>query len=78
MISVFEPDGPTWVKMVDPEGNVPEEDEYADQNPEQISKSGQGSNPELRDENEQHQIVVSHPRRKNHGNNMKKLESQIS
>ena len=72
LISVFEPDGPTWVKMVDPEGNVPEEDEYADQNPEQISKSGQGSNPELRDETEQHQIVVSHPRRKNHGNNMKK------
>merc|ERR1719384_2885618 len=69
---LFEPDGPTWVKMVDAEGNVPEEDEYADQNPEQISKSGQGSNPELRDETEQHQIVVSHPRRKNHGNNMKK------
>ena len=59
--------------MVDPEGDVREEDEYADQNPDQNSESGLGSNnPEVRDENEQQQIVVSHPRRKNHRNNMKK------
>lgn len=67
---LFEPDGPTWVKMVDAEGDVCEKDEYADQKTDQNPESGQGSNPEVMDENEQ--IVVSHPRRKNHGNNMKK------
>ena len=79
MISVFEPDGPTWVKMVDPEGEVREEDEFTDQNPEinniifpDAAEKGAGvSNPELRDENEQ-TIVVSHPRRKNHNSNIKK------
>jgi hypothetical protein len=72
---LFEPDGPTWVKMVDPEGEVREEDEYTDQdhdqNPESGSGSGSSSNPEIMDENEQ-KIVVSHPRRKNHRNNMKR------
>lgn len=78
---LFEPDGPTWVKMVDPEGEVREEDEFTDQNPEinniifpdtTENSAGAGvSNPELMDENEQ-KIVVSHPRRKNHNSNIKK------
>lgn len=81
VISVFEPDGPTWVKMVDPEGEVREEDEFTDPNPEinniifpdtTENSAGAGvSNPELMDENEQ-TIVVSHPRRKNHNSNIKK------
>ena len=77
VISVFEPDGPTWVKMVDPEGEVREEDEFTDQNPE-INKiifpehtTENSENPELIEENEQ-TIVVSHPRRKNHNSNIKK------
>ena len=68
--------------MVDPDGEVREEDEFTNQNPEinniifpdtsENSKAGPGvSNSELRDENEQ-TIVVSHPRRKNHNSNIKK------
>ena len=65
--------------MVDPEGEVREEDEFTDQNPEinniifpDVTEKGTGvSNSELRDENEQ-TIVVSHPRRKNHNSNIKK------
>merc|ERR1712008_526203 len=73
---LFEPDGPTWVKMVDPEGGVREEDEFTDQNPEINNiifpdATENSTNPELTDENEQ-SIVVSHPRRKNHNSNIKK------
>lgn len=67
--------------MVDPEGEVREEDEFTDQNPEinniifpdttENSAKAGVSNPELTDENEQ-KIVVSHPRRKNHNSNIKK------
>ena len=78
VISVFEPDGPTWVKMVDPEGEVREEDEFTDQNPEinkiifpEHTTENSAEKPELIDENEQ-TIVVSHPRRKNHNSNIKK------
>lgn len=71
---LFEPDGPLWVKMVDPEAEVREEDEDcvdedADEEAETAENGGEivGKN-----------IIVSHPRRRNHNRLKNKNESNKS
>ena len=74
---MFEPDGPMWVKMVDPEADVREEDENEDDIDDDIGggeddlegSSSRSCEVVLQDGQE---MVVSHPRRKNHRINMKR------
>ena len=80
--SVFEPEGPMWVKMVDPESNVRELDEEnaeiekeasVDNNDEgDVSDPGADPNEDEVVLQDGQRIIVSHPRRKNHRINMKK------
>ena len=67
---MFEPDGPMWVKMVDPEANnVREEDETEE-------PMSEPPNPEGSENVTANEIVVSHPRRRNHRiNEIKKSSS---
>ena len=68
LLAVFEPDGPMWKKMVDPEAEVREEDEDVlddDENPSKENVSYRVEpNEVILDDGQR--IVVSHPRRKNH------------
>ena len=62
-VSVFEPDGPKWVKPGDPEANIREEDEQLPKN-ELITPNLEVSEDGVTAKNDD--IVVSHPRRRNH------------
>ena len=68
LFAVFEPDGPMWKKMVDPEAEVREEDE--DVLDDDVNRSNENvsyrvePNEVILDDGQR--IVVSHPRRKNH------------
>lgn len=69
---VFEPDGPMWVKMVDPEADVHrEEDEENEMDEIEHDDASEDDKNEVILQDGQ-RIVVSHPRRKNHRINMKK------
>lgn len=61
LVSVFEPDGPKWVKPADPEANIREEDEQLPKNELNLEVSEDGETAKNQDD-----IVVSHPRRRNH------------
>jgi len=60
---LFEPDGPKWVKPGDPEANIREEDEQLPKN-ELITPNLEVSEDGVTAKNDD--IVVSHPRRRNH------------
>eukprot|EP00093_Oithona_nana_P005745 05745.XXX_182220_189329_1 [CDS] Oithona nana genome sequencing. len=59
--TLFEPDGPKWVKPADPEANIREEDEQLPKNELNLEVSEDGETAKNQDD-----IVVSHPRRRNH------------
>ena len=71
IFAVFEPDGPMWRKMMDPESDVREEDEEAlDEDVDDEDTTNRiDCNEVILDDGQK--IVVSHPRRKNH-NRLKK------
>ena len=54
-----------WVKMVDPEANVREEDEQEIEHSNDIPTNNQSLEPQ-NTEVSANEIVVSHPRRRNH------------
>lgn len=69
MITVFEPDGPMWVKMVDPEGDPAGTTNNEISDTEEDDKDLEDNEVVLQDGQK---ISVSHPRRKNHRINMKR------